>query len=388
MPTSPRSSESSVQSAATSPATVSSISVSEGPQTPPFPPSPIPISTAATRRASGHRASVLRASVFDAFAELGAFDENSQIAEWIFNPDVDDASFSDSSTGPRKHNVHFLEKSGSRFRERLNSNASGNLLNGFSSSAKPPALPSSYSTSPIPTRRPTRRFFNGLRTRSASRHKMDKRRTSDETIVEETPVAVSPSKKRPFLQFRSKSSRTIPTSSSHPPSASLDLPRPSFLGEIRSISSPVTVELGHASSPSIATNASWEHIQGSASLDLLRSTDNPPVNTFLHGKHSPAPGIPFPSQRESRGGSLFLKLSNAVARPFSAGSIHADLDARSSAAGSTTNSIRRTQSRPPEATEALKVTPLRTNFPSSFSSPSSPIGANPTTRALAAMEVL
>ncbi|KAJ3805868.1 hypothetical protein F5876DRAFT_69433 [Lentinula aff. lateritia] len=371
------SSESSVQSAATSPATVSSISISEGPQTPPFPPSPIPISAAAARRTSGHRASVLRASVFDAFAELGAFDENSQIAEWIFNPDVDDASFSNSSTGPRKHNVHFLEKSGSRFRERLNSDASGNLLNGFTSPAKPPALPSSYSTSPTPTRRPTRRFFNGLRTRSASRHRTDKRRTSDETIVEETPATVSPSKKRPFLQFRSKSSRTIPTSSSHPPSSSLDLHRPSFL-----------VELGHASSPSIATNASWEHIQGSASLDLLRSTDNSPVNTFLHGKHHPAPGIPFPSQGETRGGSLFLKLSNAVARPFSAGSIHTDLDARSSAAGSTTNSIRRTQSRPPEATGALKVTPLRMNFPSSFSSPSSPIGANPTTRALAAMEVL
>ncbi|KAJ4482816.1 hypothetical protein C8J55DRAFT_605245 [Lentinula edodes] len=210
------------------------------------------------------------------------------------------------------------------------------LCNGFTSPAKPPALPSSYSASPIPTRRPTRRFFNGLRTRSASRHKTDKRRTS-------------------------KSSRTIPTSSSHPPSSSLD-----------------------SSSPS----TSWEHIQGSASLELLHSIDNPPANTFLHGKHSPAPGIPFPSQRETRGGSIFLKVSNAVARLFSAGSIHTDLDARSSAAGSTTNSMRRTQSRPPEATEALKVTPLRTKFPSSFSLPSSLIGANPTTRALAAMEVL
>ncbi|KAF8823748.1 hypothetical protein HHX47_DHR9000579 [Lentinula edodes] len=99
---------------------------------------------------------------------------------------------------------------------------------------------------------------------------------------------------------------------------------------------------------------------GNTSKALLRSTDNSPVNTFLHGKHSPAPGIPFSSQRETRGASLFLKLSNAVGRPFSAGSIHTDLDARSSAAGSTTNSSR-TQSRPPEATEALKVTPFRSS---------------------------
>ncbi|KAJ3877023.1 hypothetical protein F5051DRAFT_440932 [Lentinula edodes] len=197
-------------------------------------------------------------------------------------------------------------------------------------------VPSSYSTSPIPTRRPTGRFFNGLSTRSASGHKTDKRRTS-------------------------KSSQTIPTFFSHPPSSSLDPPRPSFLGEIRSILSPVTVEVGHASSPSIPTNASWEHIQGSASPDLLRSTDNSPVNTFLHGKHSPAPGIPFSSQRKTRRGSLFLKLSTAVARPFSTGSIHTDLDARSSAAGSTTNSLRRTQSRPPEAIEVLKVTPFRSS---------------------------
>ncbi|KAJ4475582.1 hypothetical protein J3R30DRAFT_3500789 [Lentinula aciculospora] len=392
MPMSARSSESSAHSADTSPPTISSISVLRSPQSPPFPPSPIPASAAAkARHTSDHRASILRASVFDAFAELGAFDENSQIAEWIFNPDVDASSFASSSTGPRKINVHFIEKSGSRFRERLNSDASGNLLNGFTRTPNsPPSSPS-----PIPTRRPTMRFFDGLRARSASRNRRDKRRTSEETIVEETITAVSPSKKRPFLQFRSKSSRTIPISSPFLPSSSLELARPGLLSGARSESSPVTITLGHTSSPSIVTNASWEHIQGSASLDLLRSTEISPVNTFLHGKHPPTPGIPFPSQREHSGGSLFLKkISTAVARPFSAGSIHPDTESsfnRSSAAGYTTNvinPIRRTRSRPPEATEGLEVTPLRTKFPLSFSSPSSPIVVDPTTRALSTMDVL
>ncbi|KAJ3793897.1 hypothetical protein GGU11DRAFT_798154 [Lentinula aff. detonsa] len=390
MATSPRNSESSAHSSVASPTTMSSISVSENLQTPPFPSSPTP-SAAKARPDIDHRASTLRASVFDVFAELGAFDENSQIAEWIFNPNVDDAAFASSSTGPRKVNVHFLEKSGSRFRERLNSDGSANLLNGYTSRVKPFASSPSPSTSPMPTRRPPMRFFNGLRARSASRNRRDKRRSPEETIVEEPITTVSPSKKRPFLQFRSKSSRTIPTSSSQTTTSSLDLPRPGYLGGMRSASSPVTVVLGHTSSPSIATNASWEHIQGSASLDLLRSTDISPVNTFLHGKHSPAPGIPFPSQRESGGGSLFLKkISTAVARPFSAASTnHPDTDASvMKRASYQINPIRRTRSRPPEATETLKVTPLRTKFPSSFSSPSSPTDVSPTTRALATMDVL
>ncbi|KAJ3728278.1 hypothetical protein C8R42DRAFT_653340 [Lentinula raphanica] len=399
MAMSPRNSESSVNShaASPSPATMSSISViSEGPQTPSLPSSPTPQSPAAAkaRPASDHRASALRASVFDAFAELGAFDENSQIAEWIFNPNVDDNSFASSSTGPRKVNVHFLEKSGSRFRERLNSDGSANLLNGFANKA----MPSSSPTSPLPTRRPTMRFFNGLRARSASRNRRDKKKLQ-ETIVEEPRVSVpaSPSKKRPFLQFRSKSSRTVPTSISYPISSSLDLPRPPRLSELRSESSPVAVTLAHTSSPSIATNTSWEHIQGSASLDLLRSTDVSPMNTFLHGKQSPKPGIPFPTERDQPGhggGSLFLKkISTAVARPFSAGSA-TNPDPHSSFVGSgpglnpTGYPIRRTRSRPPEVTETLKVTPLRTKFPSSFSSPSSPVDVSPTTRALATMEVL
>ncbi|KAJ3731651.1 hypothetical protein DFJ43DRAFT_1224626 [Lentinula guzmanii] len=369
MATSPRNSESSAHSSVASPTTMSSISVSENLQTPPFPSSPTP-SAAKARPDIDHRASTLRASVFDVFAELGAFDENSQIAEWIFNPNVDDAAFASSSAGPRKVNVHFLEKSGSRFRERLNSDGSANLLNGYTSRVKPFASSPSPSTSPMPTRRPPMRFFNGLRARSASRNRRDKRRSPEETIVEEPITTVSPSKKRPFLQY---------------------LPRPGYLGEMRSASSPVTVVLGHTSSPSIATNASWEHIQGSASLDLLRSTDISPVNTFLHGKHSPAPGIPFPSQRESGGGSLFLKkISTAVARPFSAASTnHPDTDTSvMKRASYQINPIRRTRSRPPEATETLKVTPLRTKFPSSFSSPSSPTDVSPTTRALATMDVL
>ncbi|KAE9396001.1 hypothetical protein BT96DRAFT_997167 [Gymnopus androsaceus JB14] len=326
-------------SAHSSPSTISSLSVSEVLRTPPFPLSPT--SEASLRHVDDRRTSSLRASVFDAFAELGAFDENSEIAEWIFNPDVDDSSREDSSIAPKKGNVHFLEKSGSRFRERLNSDASMNLLKAYTGVTKVAASPSS-SASPVPTSRPTRRFFNGLRARSVSRNREDR---------PDIFTSVSP---RPPLMFPGL---------------------PSILGLNHHLIRPIP---GTIPLPAFGTNASWVNIQPSPSLDLLRpnTIDVPPVNPFLQGKTSPRPGIPFPREKEKER-SVFSKISTVVARPFSPSSETGSIPR------STLPPMRRTQSRPPEATEA-RMTPLRTNFAMSFSTPQS----NPTSRALTTMELL
>ncbi|KIK59191.1 hypothetical protein GYMLUDRAFT_686108 [Collybiopsis luxurians FD-317 M1] len=420
------------------------------------------------------RTSSLRASVFDAFAELGAFEENSQIAAWIFNPD---SVVDDGSSLPRKGvTVRFVEKSGSRFRERLNSDGSMNLLNGRGGSSLRGGPAAALPSSPVPTRRPTRRFFNGLRARSASRNREDKRRKPSEEVVDVVDVPALPlpsspqsqSKKRPFLAFRSKSARTVPTTTSyissplHPP-AFLDAPRPSFwsdtnystmragssgpaspvspgLSEPESgVSSPGPANgLGHTSTPSVATNASWVHIHGSASLDLLRSPESSESlgNPFLHGNpavsgsaaSSPSPktkgkmkggGVPFPTDKEkdkekensgvgssgSGTGSsqLLRKISTVVARSFST----VDPSSQSPASRLDPNSIRRTQSRPPETTEARMMAGSvrdsrrrsRPSLAASFETPrygSSSVltvmtgsgGEHPTSRALSTMELL
>ncbi|KAF9058852.1 hypothetical protein BDP27DRAFT_1342654 [Rhodocollybia butyracea] len=251
---------------------------------------------------SDNRTSLLRASVFDAFAELGTFDENSQIAEWIFNPDVDVSSSLDSDTDtPRKGT------------ERLGSDASHGHKGGSAGA----------------TRRSTKRFFGGLRSRSASRRR-EKQEKQDE------------GKKKPFLPFtRTKPERA--QSPQAPVSSSLEIPRSPYA-------------LGHSANASVGTTSSWVNIQPSASLDLLRSPETS-SNPFL------GVGVPFPRERAISGGSpLFQKISSIVGRPPTE-----DYPAPEAAL----LPVRRTQSRPPEVTEAIQVrlAPNDTKIAISFSTP-------------------
>ncbi|KAK0229075.1 hypothetical protein EDD85DRAFT_134924 [Armillaria nabsnona] len=63
---------------------------------------------------SSHESTVLRASVFDVFVQLGALEQNSPVAEWMFSDPEG------SESGARRSGVHFAESNtGSRFRERF-----------------------------------------------------------------------------------------------------------------------------------------------------------------------------------------------------------------------------------------------------------------------------
>ncbi|KAG7453110.1 uncharacterized protein BT62DRAFT_999142 [Guyanagaster necrorhizus] len=126
---------------------------------------------------------VLRASVFDVFVQLGALEQNSPVAEWMFS----DPESAESST-----RVHFAESNtGSRFRERFDSDCSFKDLD--DSGARKELLPRSSSRAS--------RFL--ARMRSTSRTKSVTKRAQ---VPEATSLSLEPPKrKRTILRFKSRS---------------------------------------------------------------------------------------------------------------------------------------------------------------------------------------
>ncbi|KAK0227763.1 hypothetical protein IW262DRAFT_1454942 [Armillaria fumosa] len=143
---------------------------------------------------SSHESTVLRASVFDVFVQLGALEQNSPVAEWMFN-DPDD----DSGSSARRSGVHFAESNtGSRFRERFDFDYSvGDWDDG---DARKERLARSSSRAS--------RFI--ARMRSRSRAKSTKRTQTPEIDLTPLPLA-PPKRKRTVLRsnLRTKSEQDV-----------------------------------------------------------------------------------------------------------------------------------------------------------------------------------
>ncbi|KAF9265905.1 hypothetical protein L218DRAFT_956874 [Marasmius fiardii PR-910] len=313
-----------------------------------------------------HRRSVARASVFDAYLQLGMFEENSQLASWVYDDGSASASTSyddfttdvDVGSPPVSQ---FREKSGSRFRERLDSDSPIFVLNNWqeedSSSSrsskkksKPPGWQSNRSNA---DQRP-----NSIRFASNTRQQQQ-----------------SNAARRPFSIFRSRSPRTPSFNTSQEAIRELpELQEPSKKGSKRPTAHRYqthpapksagrhddvhTSPLSPLDRPSISSGE-WEKIDPLTTLDFntLSLTENP----FLHGPQTPnaknkAPPttpemqVPFPSTSAPRSLSptLMQRLSAVVTRPFhhssSNRSQHSSDTPSSYNRASMFHSLRRTQS--------------------------------------------
>ncbi|KAK7037588.1 hypothetical protein VNI00_011080 [Paramarasmius palmivorus] len=319
---------------------------------------------------SGRR-SMLRASVFDVFLQLGGLEENSQIADWMFNDDSDHIVNSSSSSYRDKGQVdwgtstpyRFREKTGSRFRERLGSDAPDFVLHAsiwdddntessspssnklkFMDRVRTPNSPAlSHGSGSMAGRRSTLKFaaesptprdtnrksFFLFRSRSTRHPRMS-------TVPGKTLEAVVDSEDDSFpsSSFPAKNPRlSLFRTKTHPPPMVMETP--DF------VESPV--------SPASITSE-WERVDPLSTIDFqtLTNTDNP----FLHGNGQQRPShsqedagnhlkIPFPSgvdlssPKSSRSSSesddhhqdghhstLMQRLSVVVTRPFQRHSHH------------------------------------------------------------------
>ncbi|ESK85257.1 hypothetical protein Moror_11364 [Moniliophthora roreri MCA 2997] len=324
---------------------------SSTPGTPPLE-SDISIDSTSVRR------SILRASVFDAFLQLGGLDENSQIADWMFSEQQPDSMGSGSNSnhkdqidwGPSSP-YRFREKSGSRFRERLDSDAPDFMLhasiwdddeNPKNSLSQAPIKPKQsdrvqsatqnsrsmagrrsalkFAANIPEPRNPTRKTFFLFRSRTARHPRASK--VPEKTLgVEDSeddssPSSSPPTKNRRLSLFRTKT---------HPP--------PTIVAAPDFVDSPL--------SPASITS-DWERVDPLSTIDFqtLTNTDNP----FLHGNghqrpsHSkedagnpqvPFPGVDSPSRASSESdnqyshsSTLMQRLSVVVTRPFQRYSHH------------------------------------------------------------------
>ncbi|KAK0455176.1 uncharacterized protein EV420DRAFT_1644824 [Desarmillaria tabescens] len=132
---------------------------------------------------------VLRASVFDVFVQLGALEQNSPVAEWMFSdPDSE-------GNGARTGGVRFAESNtGSRFRERFDCDCSFGDLDDGNSHKERLARSSSRAS----------RFLARMRSRSRPKSATAKRTQIPEVNL--TPLSLEPPKrKRTMLRFKSRS---------------------------------------------------------------------------------------------------------------------------------------------------------------------------------------
>ncbi|KAJ8093467.1 hypothetical protein PM082_020324 [Marasmius tenuissimus] len=310
-----------------------------------------------------HHRTTVRASVFDAFYQLGGFEENSQLAEWMFNEGGSIPSEISSSNGP---SIRFREQSGSRFRERLGSDSPMFILNNWRddetikgnrakkdrsrSKAPPPSKAGSTANkkqnanriSIAPSSHQTRRPFSLFRNRNTPSEKLSGvfEDTKDPVEVSSTP----PKSKRKPPMLRSK---TDPTS----------IPMP--------LDSPPYIDSNTTSPAGRPSLGDWEKLDPLSTVDFqtLASTENP----FLHGSQRPgeihtrphtADGtpVPFPTSSQewaesSSGSPTFMqRLSLIVTKPFRNSHIDPDLDSPSRARSAARFSLRRTKSNTQDTT--------------------------------------
>ncbi|KAL0575382.1 hypothetical protein V5O48_006595 [Marasmius crinis-equi] len=307
---------------------------------------------------SSHRRTIARASVFDAFFQLGGFEENSPLADWVFNEERSANLSGDSLPHSGESSpLGFREQSGSRFRERLGSDSPVFILNNWKDddtkqdnrpkknkprSKVPPPSKAGFTTN---KRQSAVQFSNTSAAASHDRTAAPRRpfslfrtRTSRSSKFEENddPVNVSPKSKKKPQYTRSQTHPPLPLNSHHY----------------------VDSDSLSPSRPSMGTLHDWEKVDPLSTLDFqtLASTDNP----FLHGDPHPTVGrsstadtapIPFPTSRTSTSTpppTFMQRLSFVVTRPFRLSQGSRDHDSPTRHKQANRFSLRRTKSSMPD----------------------------------------
>ncbi|KAG7086402.1 hypothetical protein E1B28_002357 [Marasmius oreades] len=347
---------------------------------------------------SAIRASAARASVFDAYLKLGMFEENSPLATWVFNDGRSATSNttccdfpSTDTVGSSPQACRFREKSGSRFRERLDSDSPIFVLNNWKEDDDDSGSSRSSKNSK-PSGRP-------LQNRSTASQRQNTISFASNSTTAVVPQQQSNAARRPFSIFRTRRPRIssvsdlsvageeVPVTSrkkitkrppfsrvqTHPP------PMPSTVAYRHEIDE--DQPLSPLRRPSVTSSSDWEKIDPLSSFDFntLASTDNP----FLHGPQSSTPKsrrydgpltesitsssqvqIPFPSTPPPSPSTLMQRLSAVVTRPFhissNRGQRHSDSHARPKV-----HSLRRTQSSVAGDTTAASSRPFLSSTPPS-----------------------
>ncbi|KAK0185999.1 hypothetical protein F5146DRAFT_1068862 [Armillaria mellea] len=291
---------------------------------------------------SSHESTVLRASVFDVFVQLGALEHNSPVAEWMFSDPEG------SESGTRRSGVHFAESNtGSRFRERFDCEYSVRDEDDEDTRKERLARSSSRAS----------RFLARMRSRSRPKSVTKRTRIPEVTL---TPLPLEPPKRkrtvlrsnpqsRSNLRAKSEQDVTIPpvpqltrAKSVNSPPPIQKPPRHSFFrsktqpygppDEVVSVS-----ENWEEISPLSTPTTSEDHTRASTSVEKL------PENTVV-----------FPTSDDNQA-PLFRSFSEAV---HSARRLHIF-------------PARRTQSKPEPLPSRISAVSFDTPITSSFSPPSS-----------------
>ncbi|KAK0473987.1 hypothetical protein IW261DRAFT_665237 [Armillaria novae-zelandiae] len=288
---------------------------------------------------SSHESTVLRASVFDVFVQLGALEQNSPVAEWMFSdPD-------DSGSSARRGGVHFAESNtGSRFRERFDFDYSVGDWDDGDARKERFARSSSRAS----------RFL--ARMRSRSRAKPTAKRTQAPEIDLAPPLPLEPPKrKRTVLRsnLRAKSEQDV----SIPP-----VPR---LARANTVNSPPPIQKPPRQSffrsktqpygpPDEVTSVSenWEEI--SPLSTPTSSEDNTRPSMSVEKLPEPENTVVFPTADDNQA-PLFRSISEAV---HSARRLHIF-------------PARRTQSKPEPLPSRISAVSFDTPRTSAFNPPSS-----------------
>ncbi|KAK0492088.1 hypothetical protein EDD18DRAFT_1184691 [Armillaria luteobubalina] len=292
---------------------------------------------------STHESTVLRASVFDVFVQLGALEQNSPVAEWMFS-DPDDAS---STTRRSGVGVHFAESNtGSRFRERFDFDYS--VEDWDDGDARKERLARSSSRAS--------RFIARMRSRSRAKS-VNSKRTQTQTHTPEIDLPLEPPKrKRTVLRsnLRAQSSQDVsippvpPLTRSNTVNSPPKPPRQSFF---RSKTQPQPY--GHGP-PDEVTSVSdtWEEI--SPLSTPTSSEDNTRPSISVEKLSVPENTVVFPTSDDNHA-PLFRSISEAV---HSARRLHIF-------------PARRTQSKPEPLLSRISAVSFDTPRTSAFNPPSS-----------------